>query len=335
MSSPRFERVDALEQALERRAALLARLAAEGTDCLRLLHGAVEGAPGLAVDRYGPILLVQTWREPLEPGELDAMAALVPGLIPVWNHRRAARGRGASPDYGAWHQPAVEGAVFGREQGLEIDVRPRHRGADPLIFVDLRAGRRAVRARSAGRSVLNLFAYTCGVGLAAAAGGALEVCNVDFAASALDVGRENARRNNLPQTFIHGDALPILRQWAGSPPGGRRGKVPPFVKVAPRTFDLVVLDPPRWAASPFGAVDVVNDYPSLLKPALQVTAPGGAVLATNHVASVSWDAWMAVVHRCAEKVGRPIRAVERLMPDDDLPSPDGNPPLKLAWLGLD
>lgn len=51
---------DLLRSALERRVDLLASLADEGTDCVRLLHGTVEGAPGVAVDRYGPVLLVQT-----------------------------------------------------------------------------------------------------------------------------------------------------------------------------------------------------------------------------------------------------------------------------------
>ena len=60
-----------LREALRQRRNLIEALHAEGTNCYRLFHGAVEGLPGLAVDRYGPVLLVQTWSRELEPGQLD------------------------------------------------------------------------------------------------------------------------------------------------------------------------------------------------------------------------------------------------------------------------
>lgn len=92
MPSPTAPLTAALGAAIERRRALLAALTAEETDCVRLLHGVVEDAPGVTIDRYGPILLVQTWREPLAEGELDALAAVANDalgttLTPCWNHR--------------------------------------------------------------------------------------------------------------------------------------------------------------------------------------------------------------------------------------------------------
>ena len=85
-----------LEAALDRRERLLGELEAEGTDCCRLFHGVAEGRPGLAVDRYGPILLFQTWREPLGAGELESWhrtvaERLASDLLPVWNHRAKER----------------------------------------------------------------------------------------------------------------------------------------------------------------------------------------------------------------------------------------------------
>jgi 23S rRNA (cytosine1962-C5)-methyltransferase len=320
----------ALAQALARRAPLLTALAAEDTDCVRLVHGIAEGAPGLAVDRYGPVLLVQTWRGPLAAADFDALVraidAVVPGLVPVWNHRgQGAGGAGTPPE-----------APIGRELGLGYDVRPRHRGQDPLLFLDFRAARRWVRAHAAGREVLNLFAYTCGIGVAAAAGGAARVVNVDFARSALEIGRANAVRNGiLPERFetLHGDALVVARQLAGLPAEGRRGHKPP-APLPPRSFDLVVLDPPRWAKSAFGAVDVVRDYPSLFKPALLAARPGGVVLCTNHVPTVDKAGWHAVLRRTAEKAGRPLAAIEDLPVEGDFPSFDGATPLKVALCRL-
>jgi 23S rRNA (cytosine1962-C5)-methyltransferase len=316
-----------VERALARRSALLASLAAEGTDCVRLVHGVAEGAPGLAVDRYGPILLVQTWRAPLAPGELDAIAraveAAVPGLSPVYSHRGEGEGGHVGP---------LPEAPIGHELGLAYDVRPRRRGKDPLLFLDFRAARRWVKSNAAGREVLNLFAYTCGVGVAACAGGAARVLNVDFAASALEVGRANAVRNAIAADRFEtrqGDALVIARQLAGLSARGRRGQKPP-APLPPRSFDLVVLDPPRWAKSAFGAVDVVRDYPSLFKPALLATRPGGTVLCSNHVPSVAKADWHAVLGRTAEKAGRPLAAIEELAVEADFPSFDGAPPLKIA-----
>ena len=80
-------------------------------------------------------------------------------------------------------------------------------------------------------------------------------------------------------------------------------------------------------------MDPVRDYPSLFKPALLATAPGGAVLATNHVSKVERDTWLEQLRRCAAKAGRPLRSLQPIQPEADFPSPDGNPPLKMAKIG--
>ncbi len=320
----------ALARAIERRGPWLAELPGRGTDCARLLSGTVEGAPGLTVDRYGPLLVIQTSREPLGAGEPEALAreverALGWSLEPVWNHRPALRRGGferVSPAPAAVHE------AVGREEGLRFLVDPRHGGLDPLLFLDLRVGRRRVREIAAGQSALNLFAYTCGLGVAAAAGGAREVVNVDFARSALTFGALNAALNGLRGPFfrlVHEDVLPTLRQLAGLPVKGR-GARRAFLRVAPRLFDLVMLDPPRWAKTPFGAVDVVRDYPSLLKPAMLCTRPGGQLFATHHVPDVDRAELVRVAERTAQKIGRRLDDVEVLGPDPDFPSPEGREP---------
>lgn len=327
------EPIPLVRPAIARRAPLLALLHQRRTDCYRLLHGAVEGAPGLAIDRYGPVLLVQTWRDPLPDDTpdrlldeaqrgLSELGLSAPERV-VWNHR-------PRDEPAAW--PPDAEPVWGLEDGLQFDVRPRHRGRDPLLFLDLRAGRRWVRGAASGRSVLNLFAYTCGVGVAAAAGGASAVWNVDFARSALEFGRANAQANGQQdQRFIEEDVFPVVRQLAGLPMRDRRGgHRRPHAHFPARQFDLVVLDPPRWATSAFGTVDLVRDYPSLLKPALLATASGGALLLTNNVASVEREAWQELCLRSSRKAGRPIEHWEWLAPEADFPSPDDRPPLKMA-----
>jgi len=97
-------------------------------------------------------------------------------------------------------------------------------------------------------------------------------------------------------------------------------------------FDVVFLDPPRYAKSPFGVVDLVNDYPALFKPALLATAEGGTLICCNNVAQVERAAWIDQLERSARKAGRPIREIETIEPEADFPSPDGKPPLKIALL---
>ena len=221
--------------------------------------------------------------------------------------------------------------------GLNYRVRGRHSGQDPLLFLDLRNTRGWVKAHSAGKSVLNLFAYTCGVGLSAAAGGAREVCNLDFAEGNLAVGRENGLLNpQLPtMQFVQSDYFPAIRQLAGLPIASRRGhKLPSYVRLEQRQYDLVLLDPPAWAKSAFGTVDLLRDYQSLLKPALLTTAEDGVLICCNNLAKVSLDDWREQVLRCASKIGRPVRDCQVLTPGADFPSQDQQPPLKTLILQL-
>ena len=339
MSSSPTPFIDLLERALDRRAGLIAALQAEATDAYRLFHGSVEGVPGLTVDRYGAVLLVQSFHAALGADELCALsdfyAQALPGLIPVYNERSGAGSRvGNALD--ATQAALAEAPREISELGVRYRFRARHEGQDPWLFLDLRAARRRVMQEAAGKSVLNLFAYTCGVGIAAAKAGARFVANVDFAESALNVGRENARLNDLPQRprFIHSDFFAAVRQYAGiGQPKMVRGKrMPSFPELAPQQFELVFLDPPRYARSPFGVVDLVNDYPTVFKPALLATAVGGSLICCNNVAQVDRDAWLDQLVRSAKKAGREVRESEWILPEADFPSFDDKPPLKTVLL---
>lgn len=322
-----------LEQALARREELRSRLWLEGTDCYRIFHGVAEGRPGITVDRYGSLLLLQTFRDPLSPGEAHAIADTIRDLLGealefVWNHR----GRGTPPgEMGTASARALAERTC-RENEARFLIRARHRGQDPWLFLDMRSGRRLLQQIARGKTMLNLFAYTCTAGIASALAGAREVVNVDFSESALQIGRGNAAINSIDKkTFkvLHSDCIPILRQIAGKPVQ-RRERNHPYVVFPQREFDVIFLDPPRFSKGPFGAVDVVRDYPSLFKPALLALSGGGTILATNHVPGVDAKTWIDSLRRCAAKAGRPLASVELIGPDADFPSFDGAPPLKIA-----
>ncbi|HBX56563.1 class I SAM-dependent rRNA methyltransferase [Pseudomonas sp. UBA2684] len=330
----------ALLAALHNRQDLLAELHAQGTDCYRLFHGSQEGAGGLTIDRYGRQLLIQSFHQSLSRDELlqlaeQCQASLGKQLLLVYNDRSQGNSRidRSDPVYQA--EPAALEDLVGHEWGLNYRVRGRHAGQDPLLFLDLRNARGWVKAHSAGKSVLNLFAYTCGVGLSAAAGGAREVVNLDFAEGNLAVGRENGVLNPelTPMQFIQSDYFPAIRQLAGLPIAARRGhKLPPYPRLTPRQFDLVFLDPPAWAKSAFGTVDLLRDYQSLLKPAILATAEDGVLICCNNLAKVALADWREQVMRCASKLGRPLRDCQVVAPAADFPSLDGQPPLKTLIL---
>ena len=328
-----------LERALEARRELIARLEAEQTNAYRLFHGTVEGRPGLTVDHYGNLILVQSFHDTLPASQLAEVeafyAAAFPGSELIYNDRSPANSRIANAVPPDRKELATTRREFS-ELGVKYWVQARHDGQDPWLFLDLRAARRRVMAEAEGKSVLNVFAYTCGVGIAAAKAGARHVVNVDFAESSLTVGRDNAKLNDLPvrPRFVKSDAFAAMRQLAGIGQAKMvRGKrMPPFPELAKHRFDLVFMDPPRYSKSPFGVVDLVNDYSALLKPALLCTHEGGTLICCNNVADVDRQAWADQIVRSAEKAGRTVREMEWIMPEEDFPTLDGNPPLKVLLL---
>lgn len=334
----------ALEDALEHRQALMARLQAENTDAYRLFHGSVEGRPGLTVDRYGSYMLAMVFWDPLTASEFEPLRNLANALdlqLIVWERqekgRSLVRHRDAAPPLPPLAQGdgwSLEGVCH--EQGQSFAIAPYSHGKDPYLFLDFRAGRRWLREQvQSGQSVLNLFAYTCGAGVAAAAQGG-HVVNVDFSRWCLEIGRQNCNLNGIGkrrfQTWQE-DVFPILRQVSGLGVKGRAAQRR-FMKVPQQRFDLIVLDPPTVANSPFGKVDLRVDYASMFKPCLLALNEGGRILATNHHAEVSWEEWEQSLKRTATKIGLKEPWVERLFPEEDFPSFDGEHPLKMAVVSL-
>lgn len=318
---------ESLASAWQRRAALLARLRELGTDSLRVFHGTVEGRAGLTLDRYGPVLLAQTFREPLSTEELEAVRqhAAQLGLPLVWNHRGRERLSGYADE------EALAPHVC-REHGTALAFQARHRGQDPWFFLDLRVARGVLARESAHKSFLNLYSYTAAASVVALQHGARSCLTADFAASALEVAKRHAELNGLDPArlgCVQEDCIPIARQLAGLPVKGR-GAAREYTRVLPRRFDIVLLDPPAFSRGPFGAVDVERDYPSLAKPALLALEPGGLLLATNHVAGVSRAQFAAALARTAEKCGVALQELEILGAEEDFPTLDGEGPFKLA-----
>jgi 23S rRNA (cytosine1962-C5)-methyltransferase len=163
------------------------------------------------------------------------------------------------------------------EEGLTYLVRPGD-GWNAGLFPDMRELRGRVRAWAAGRRVLNCFAYTCGFGVAAAAGGASRVLNLDLSRATLERGQANYRANGLapdPHDFVYGDVFDWLGRLA------RRREL----------FDLVILDPPGFSKTKTRRFSAEHDYGELARLAGGVVGAGGLLVSCCNVAGWPWQAF--------------------------------------------
>ncbi|MGD9902328.1 MAG: class I SAM-dependent methyltransferase [Vicinamibacterales bacterium] len=260
-------------------------------EAYRIIDGAGDGVPGVSLDRYGPWATLNVgedagWSDAaVTDAARRSLDVLAPDGVAAIYVKPFARDRsrlgGRLPDESRRPEPRAgvvqpETLVID-EYGARFEVRP-YDGLSTGLFLEHREHRRALAARRPAR-VLNLFAYTCGFAVPLAQGGAA-VTNVDVSARYLAWGRRNLALNHLDAArvrFLRRDALDYLRT------AGRAGE----------RFDLVILDPPSFgAADPrrgIGAWRAVDDYPGLVRAAVAVLAPGGAVFAATNTRALARD----------------------------------------------
>lgn len=155
-------------------------------------------------------------------------------------------------------------APIADEAGLKYQLN-LGRNQNYGLFFDMEQGRRWVQANADGANVLNLFSYTCGFSVAAIAGGARQVVNVDMSKASLAVGRDNHRLNQHDLSKVKYLAHDIFKSW------GKLKKMGPY--------DLVIADPPSLQK---GSVNVIRDYPKIIRRLPELLVPGGrAMLCLN------------------------------------------------------
>ncbi|MFN8674356.1 MAG: class I SAM-dependent methyltransferase [Candidatus Sericytochromatia bacterium] len=338
-----------LQIAISSRSELLEQLHNEKTFAYRLFHGINEGYEGLTIDRYGQSILIQTFRNPLIEKEVEEIKAVIlknidlletkEELFFTYNPRALNKESDISFDNKNTKNDA-EKKIF-KEIDINYIYQGKHRGQDPFLFLDMRAGRRFVLKNAKNKSFLNLFSYTNSAGICAKKAGAKEVINVDFSSSSLAIGLENAQINDILSSdnsykAIKSDVFYALRKFTDTPFKGWNSKIklPEILDkenlMFKRTFDMVFLDPPAWSKSPYGTIDLVRDYQSIFKLALLATSEGGRIIAANNVAKVQVNDWIENLKKCAKKIGREIKNIDIITPETDFPSPDKNFPLKLV-----
>ena len=246
-------------------------LAGGETNACRLVNAESDGLPGVVADFYGGTAVVQLATAGAEFWKREIAAALmesVPGCTGVWNRSDVdSRVReGLSPETGLLAGVEPPELIEIHEGAIRylVDVRKGHKTG---FYLDQREARALVGAYAKGAEVLNCFSYTGGFGLAAQAAGARTVTHVDASADALALARRNAALTPNPAgtavDFLVADVFKQLRLYRDQG----------------RSFDLIVLDPPKFADTKAGLMRATRGYKDINLLAMKLLRPGG-ILAT-------------------------------------------------------
>jgi 23S rRNA (cytosine1962-C5)-methyltransferase len=304
------QRIDAdflrhrIEAAVGRRAALGA-----ATDALRLVHAESDGLPGLVADRYGATVVLQLLTAGIEPwrATLAQLFMDLPGVESV--HERSDADvrelEGLPPRCGPLAGAPLAGPVAIRENGLAIEVDVLH-GHKTGFYLDQRDNRARVRAHAQGRAVLNCFCYTGTMSLAALQGGAASVLSIDSSAPALATGVSLLAHNGLDAAraeWLEADAFSALRK----------------LRDQNRRFDLVILDPPKFAPTAQHAEKAARAYKDINLLGFKLLSPGGLLMTFSCSGGVSRDLFQKIVAGAALDAKADAQIIERLGPGIDHP----------------
>jgi len=231
----------------------------------RLVHAEADGLPGLVVDRFGPVLVVQenaAGMELLEPVIVEALSALLSPAAIVLRNDSPARGLEGLTQEVRVAAGAVDGPVTVEEDGA-IFLADVLAGQKTGWFFDQRDNRAFVAGLAAGARVLDLYCYSGGFAVAAARAGAASVAGIDRSEAALALAGEAAARNDVAALCDFRRAE-VFAEAAALASAGER-------------FDIVIADPPAFARSKRDVPAALRGYRKLARLAMQLTAPGGFV----------------------------------------------------------
>ncbi len=283
--------------------------AARHTNALRLVHGESDGLPGLIVDRYADVLVaqflaagVERWRDAI----LDALMELT-GCAAVFERSDAEvrKLEGLEPRVGfargskdARRCPIVEHGL-----NFRVDVAE---GQKTGFFLDQRDNRQRVRALASGREVLDAFCYTGGFSIAVLAGGAAKVTAVESSEAALGIAREHVDINGLDKTRIRFEQADVFKHQR-------------LLRDRGESFDLVVLDPPKFAPTAAQAKNAARAYKDVNLTAFRLLRPGGLLATFSCSGGVNAELFQSIVAGAAVDAGAEAKILERFGAAPDHP----------------
>ena len=278
-------------------------------DSCRIFHGRGRTFPELefvTVDYFQPVILITLFFEP-PVAWLENLVALVRPLFAENNSVLVVQRRYLpnAPSEMVWGElPELTYARRGDALFNLHLVQQQNTG----YFLDMEAGREWLERHSAGKRILNLFAYTCAFSVVAIAAGAEKVVNVDMSSAALNLGRANHQLNGLAKAKSEFVAENILKSWSR-------------VK-KPGPYDLVIIDPPSYQKGSFIAE---KDYAKVIRRLPELMPAGGLVLACLNAPELSEGFFKQQFdEQCPQ-----AEFIERVMPHADFPDVDPEQQLKL------
>ncbi len=264
------------------------------TNAVRVMHAEADGIPGLIVDQYDDVLVVQISHPALEELKPVIVQSLVDHLQPKAIYEKSTsflrKKEGLSEvKQHLWgiEKPVVEVV----ENSLKFSVSVID-GQKTGLFLDQREMRTLVRTLSHEKRVLNCFAYTGGFSVSALAGGAVHVDSIDSSKRCEPACAENIRLNNLPQEkhrFLTTDAIEFVAQ----------------AKTLP--YDLVILDPPAFVKHRKDIDNAFRAYKDLNRTTLEKMPPGSLLLTCSCSYHVSQELFQNILFRAALEAGRKVR----------------------------
>jgi 23S rRNA (cytosine1962-C5)-methyltransferase len=293
-----------LNSAIETRQALLPEVRA-----VRLVHAESDRLPGVVVDRYDDVLVLQlssAGADRLREIIADLLVELT-GLVSVFERSDAdvLELEGLPARVGPLRGAAPPEPIMVEENGLRFSVSVA-RGHKTGFYLDQRDNRRLVREHAAGREVLDCFCYTGGFALNALAGGARSVLAVDSSADALQAAQRNGQVNDAaPERvqWLEGDVFQALRR----------------LRDQARAFDLIVLDPPKFAPTAALAERAARAYKDINLLAFKLLRPGGLLFTFSCSGGMPRELFQKVVAGAALDAGVHVQIVRHLDAAPDHP----------------
>ena len=274
------------------------RMLPGGLDAYRVVSGEGDLLPGLIVDRYADVIVIQTVSLGMDVRKSLLVDLLTELLAPAAIYERNdphVRTLEGLPQRVGWlrgaHDPVVE--IHEGAARFLVDVAG---GQKTGFFLDQRENRRATAALVKDGEVFDAFCYTGGFAVHAALSGAKAVTAVDSSADALSLARRNAQLNGAGERihFVEANVFDELRRLADAGP----------------RFDVVILDPPAFARSKEALERAVGGYKEINLRALKVLRPGGVLVTCSCSFHMSEALLQAVVAEAAVDAKRDVRLVE-------------------------
>ncbi len=287
----------------------------DGLTGYRLLAAESDGVPGITVDKYDNYLVCQLLSAGADAQRDNLVTALRSEFPDCHIYERSdvaiRKKEGLKPRIGVLHGDEPPATVIIEENGvaIEVDITNGHKTG---FYLDQRDSREQAVKYMDGKRVLNCFCYTGGFGLYAQKGNAKQVINVDVSQPALDRAKANAERNGFDLTraeFVNADVFKLLRTYREQ---GER-------------FDVIVMDPPKFAESKSQLNGACRGYKDINMLAMQLLNPGGVLLSYSCSGLMDSGLFQKILADAALDAGKNVQFIERFAQAADHPTHSAYP----------